>query len=46
MSSASVRRSYPLLRMGITSFPIRGFDPLNDASGYGRELSPRLRPEP
>ena len=30
-------------RMGITSFLMRGFDPLNDASEYGRELIPRLK---
>lgn len=30
-------------RLGIDSFLIRGFDPLNDARGYGRELIPRLR---
>jgi len=30
-------------RMGITSFLMRGFDPLNDASDYGRELIPRLQ---
>jgi len=30
-------------RMGITSFLMRGFDPLNDAAEYGRELIPRLK---
>ena len=29
--------------MGITSFLMRGFDPLNDASEYGHELIPRLK---
>ncbi len=30
-------------RMGIASFLMRGFDPLNDAADYGRELIPRLK---
>jgi alkanesulfonate monooxygenase len=30
-------------RMGVTSFLMRGFDPLNDAAEYGRELIPRLK---
>ena len=30
-------------RLGVDSFLIRGFDPLNDAREYGRELIPRLR---
>ena len=30
-------------RMGIHSFLMRGFDPLNDATDYGRELIPRLK---
>ena len=30
-------------RMGIHSFLMRGFDPLNDATDYGRELVPRLK---
>jgi alkanesulfonate monooxygenase len=30
-------------RLGVDSFLIRGFDPLNDARDYGRELIPRLR---
>jgi alkanesulfonate monooxygenase len=30
-------------RLGIASFLIRGFDPLNDAREYGRELIPRIR---
>ncbi|HEX4892333.1 MAG TPA: LLM class flavin-dependent oxidoreductase [Hyphomicrobiaceae bacterium] len=29
--------------LGIHSFLIRGFDPLNDAREYGRELIPRIR---
>ena len=29
--------------LGCTTFIIRGFDPLNDAHEYGRELIPRLR---
>lgn len=29
--------------LGCTTFIIRGFDPLNDAREYGRELIPRLR---
>jgi len=29
--------------LGITTFLIRGFDPLEDAIDYGRELIPRLR---
>ncbi len=28
---------------GCTTFIIRGFDPLNDDAGYGRELIPMLR---
>jgi alkanesulfonate monooxygenase len=30
-------------RMGIGSFLMRGFDPLNDVVEYGRELIPRLK---
>lgn len=30
-------------RLGIGSFLIRGFDPLNDAVEFGRELIPRIR---
>jgi len=30
-------------RMGIHSFLIRGFDPVNDVTEYGRELIPRLK---
>jgi alkanesulfonate monooxygenase len=30
-------------RMGVGSFLIRGFDPLNDAREYGKELIPRLK---
>tara|TARA_B100000749_G_C18056940_1_gene313831 strand:- start:194 stop:418 length:225 start_codon:yes stop_codon:yes gene_type:complete len=30
-------------KLGCTTFIIRGFDPLNDAIDYGRELIPRLR---
>ena len=30
-------------RLGIHSFLIRGFDPVNDVTDYGRELIPRLR---
>lgn len=30
-------------RLGVGSFLIRGFDPLNDAKEYGRELIPRLK---
>lgn len=29
--------------LGVTTFLIRGFDPLDDAIDYGRELIPRLR---
>jgi len=29
--------------LGVTTFLIRGFDPLNDAVGYGRDLIPRVR---
>ena len=29
--------------LGCTTFIIRGFDPLNDAREYGRELIPLLR---
>jgi alkanesulfonate monooxygenase len=29
--------------LGITTFLIRGFDPLNDAIGYGRDLLPLVR---
>jgi len=30
-------------RMGVGSFLMRGFDPLNDAKEYGQELIPRLK---
>ncbi len=30
-------------RLGVASFLMRGFDPLNDATEYGRELIPRLK---
>jgi alkanesulfonate monooxygenase SsuD/methylene tetrahydromethanopterin reductase-like flavin-dependent oxidoreductase (luciferase family) len=30
-------------RLGIDSFLIRGFDPLNDAVEFGRELIPRIK---
>lgn len=30
-------------RLGVDSFLIRGFDPLEDARDYGRELIPRIR---
>jgi alkanesulfonate monooxygenase len=30
-------------RLGVTSFLMRGFDPLNDAREYGQELIPRLK---
>lgn len=30
-------------RMGVASFLLRGFDPLDDAKDYGRELIPRLK---
>jgi alkanesulfonate monooxygenase len=29
--------------LGVTTFLIRGFDPLEDAIDYGRELIPRTR---
>jgi alkanesulfonate monooxygenase len=29
--------------LGITTFLIRGFDPLEDAFHYGRDLIPRVR---
>jgi alkanesulfonate monooxygenase len=29
--------------LGVTTFLIRGFDPLEDALDYGRELIPRTR---
>jgi alkanesulfonate monooxygenase len=29
--------------LGVTTFLIRGFDPLPDAIQYGRELIPRVR---
>jgi alkanesulfonate monooxygenase len=29
--------------LGITTFLIRGFDPLEDAAVYGRDLLPRVR---
>ena len=29
--------------LGVTTFLIRGFDPLDDAVGYGRDLIPRVR---
>jgi alkanesulfonate monooxygenase len=29
--------------LGVTTFLIRGFDPLEDAIDYGRELIPRVR---
>jgi alkanesulfonate monooxygenase len=31
--------------IGITTFLIRGFDPLDDAVAYGRELLPLVRQE-
>jgi alkanesulfonate monooxygenase len=31
--------------IGITTFLIRGFDPLDDAVAYGRELLPLVREE-
>lgn len=30
-------------RLGIHSFLLRGFDPVNDATDYGRELIPRIK---
>jgi alkanesulfonate monooxygenase len=30
-------------RLGIDSFLIRGFDPMNDATEFGRELIPRIK---
>jgi alkanesulfonate monooxygenase len=30
-------------RLGVASFLMRGFDPLNDAKDYGQELIPRLK---
>jgi alkanesulfonate monooxygenase len=30
-------------RLGVDSFLIRGFDPLNDATEFGRELIPRIK---
>jgi hypothetical protein len=33
-------------RLGVDSFLIRGFDPLNDAIEFGPELIPRSRPGP
>jgi alkanesulfonate monooxygenase len=30
-------------RLGINSFLIRGFDPMNDATEFGRELIPRIK---
>jgi alkanesulfonate monooxygenase len=30
-------------RLGIGSFLIRGFDPINDATEFGRELIPRIK---
>jgi alkanesulfonate monooxygenase len=30
-------------RLGVTSFLIRGFDPLGDVTEFGRELIPRLK---
>ena len=29
--------------LGVTTFLIRGFDPLEDAVAYGRDLIPRVR---
>jgi alkanesulfonate monooxygenase len=29
--------------LGVTTFLIRGFDPLEDAADYGRELIPHTR---
>ena len=29
--------------LGVTTFLIRGFDPLEDAFHYGRDLIPRVR---
>jgi alkanesulfonate monooxygenase len=30
-------------RLGVDSFLIRGFDPMNDATEFGRELIPRIK---
>jgi alkanesulfonate monooxygenase len=30
-------------RLGISSFLIRGFDPVSDTTEFGRELIPRVR---
>jgi alkanesulfonate monooxygenase SsuD/methylene tetrahydromethanopterin reductase-like flavin-dependent oxidoreductase (luciferase family) len=30
-------------RLGINSFLIRGFDPMNDATEFGKELIPRVK---
>ena len=30
-------------KLGITAFLIRGFDPIQDALAYGREILPRVR---
>lgn len=40
--AAAIGKYYAL---GIDSFLMRGFDPLNDAREYGRELIPRIRAE-
>ena len=29
--------------LGVDSFLIRGFDPMNDAAEFGRELIPRIK---
>jgi len=36
------RRGTEYYRLGIGSFLIRGFDPVNDATEFGRELIPRI----
>ncbi len=37
------RRCSAYYDLGVTTFLIRGFDPLEDAIDYGRELIPRVR---
>ncbi|WP_349254736.1 hypothetical protein [Caulobacter sp.] len=37
------RQSFCLYDLGVSTFLIRGFDPVEDAIGYGRDLIPLVR---
>ena len=42
-AGAGRRGDAQILRLGVDSFLIRGFDPFNDAVEFGRELIPRIK---